>query len=378
MRSAIATIVLILFFSVRGICNATDCRQIDLVFCIDLSGSTNGLIDDVRDNMWEIINQVNTYRPLPNLRLGVVAFSRPSFGKENGYVKILSPLTNNFEGVAFEMAKLKPSIEKGDQLVGMALKTATQGMDWTADANALKVIFLIGNGHVNLDGMKYKESYDFAVQKKIIVNTVYCQSPNYKNEIAGWREISRNTGGLLYTMMVHKRNLVSITTSETEKLHELGKQFFQTYLYYGKSGKEIYKMEELIDKTAIIASEMSYQSRLFYKMSELYQSKQNNWDLVDYLRATNSDFTELDYESLPDTLKKYSPPQLRKLIMAKKDERLRTLSQLRGLLKFDRQQVINKTVKEKGYDKNPDSLDRIVISWLNKAAAEKDVNTFVN
>src|SRR6185369_367377 len=72
-------------------------KSIDIVFCMDLSGSTNGLLDDTRDLEWELINQVNTYRPQPVLRIGIVAFSRPTFGKETGYVKILCPLTTDYE-----------------------------------------------------------------------------------------------------------------------------------------------------------------------------------------------------------------------------------------------------------------------------------------
>lgn len=371
-------IVVFLFSTKTGNSFQNEKKPIDVVFCIDLSGSTNGLIDDVRDNLWDIINQVYSYRPQPVLRIGVVAFSRPSFGKENGYVKILCPLTDNYEPLAFEMAKLKPSIEKGDQLVGLALKTATLNMDWSKNDDAVKVIFLIGNGHVNLDGMKYKESYEAASQKKIIVNTVYCRSLNFKDEIFGWREIAKNTGGEQFELVVHKRNPLVLTCTNTELLHQLAKKLQATYFYYGKNGKEIYKMEELIDKTAQLANEMTFQSRLFYKISDLYQMRQPHWDLVDYLKSTNSDFTELNFDLLEDSLKKYSPAMLRKSMMAKKDERLKILSELRSLLKFDRQQIINQQVKENGFDKNYNTLDRVIINWLNKTAAQKGINTFVN
>lgn len=376
IRKIILTLLIIAGAASRS--HSQSSLAIDLVFCLDLSGSTNGLIDDVRDNIWDVINQCYSYRPQPNLRIGVVAFSRPSFGRENGYVKILYPLTNNYEPLVFEMAKLKPSIEKGDQLVGHALKAATLGLPWSLDERAIKVIFLIGNGHVNLDGEKYREAYSYASQNNIIVNTIYCKSSNYIDEISGWREIAKQTGGVQYDMQVHKRNPLILTCKETDKLHELGKKLSQTYIYYGKNGEDIFKMEALIDKTAMLGNEMAYQSRLFYKVSNLYQMKQAEWDLIDYLKSTNSDFETLNPMWLPDTLQKYTPENLHKLAMSKKDERLKTISQIRGLLKFDRQQIINKQIVEKEYDKNPDTFDRIVISWLNKIAAEKGFNTSVN
>ena len=75
-------------------------HPLDIVFCLDLSGSTNGLIDDVREQLWKIINQAHELEPVPDLRIGVIGFSRPSFGKEKAYVKVLSNLTNDFDFVS--------------------------------------------------------------------------------------------------------------------------------------------------------------------------------------------------------------------------------------------------------------------------------------
>ena len=45
-------------------------KPLDIVFCVDLSGSTNGLINDLRDNLWMIINQAQHMEPKPALRIG--------------------------------------------------------------------------------------------------------------------------------------------------------------------------------------------------------------------------------------------------------------------------------------------------------------------
>ena len=88
-----------------------DARQhpLDIVFCIDLSGSTNGLIDDVREQLWMIINQAHELEPVPDLRIGIIGFSRPSFGKEKAYVKVLANLTNDFDSLAFELFRVASS-----------------------------------------------------------------------------------------------------------------------------------------------------------------------------------------------------------------------------------------------------------------------------
>jgi hypothetical protein len=345
---------------------------------MDLSGSTNGLLDDVRDMEWDLINQANSYKPQPLLRIGVVAFSRLSFGKESGYVKILCPLTTDYEQFAFELAKMKLAVEKGDQLVGAALKTAVNGMNWSDNQDAVKVIFLIGNGHVNLDQYKYREAYGLAEEKKIIVNTVYCMNSNYKEEILGWREIANGTHGMQYELTVHKRNPLILTCKDSARLYDLADKLSATYIYFGQTGKDNFKMQDLIDKTAMRSNEMTFQSRLFYKISDLYQLQQSQWDLVDYVKLTNSNLQKIDPSLIPSVYKNYTADALRTLVANKKTERQKIINSIRLLLPYDRQQTINKAFKENEYDKNPGTLDRMIISWLNAKAAEKGIQTFVN
>ncbi len=355
-----------------------DKLDVDVVFTLDLSGSTNGLVDDVRDQLWDVINQISTYRPEVNLRIGVVAFSRPSFGRENGYVKVLSPLTNAYELPALELARLRPSIEKGDQLVGTALKVSVTEMNWTESPGAIRVIFLAGNGNVDLEGFKYRDAYREAARQQIVINTIYCFSANYRKEIFRWREIATETGGTQYDMRVHHRNPLILTCRKEDKLNELARRLDKTYVWFGKYGKDARNMVRLLDQTAYAANAQSYQSRLFYKLSGHFQARQHQWDLVDYLKKTNSDFRELDFEWLPDSLKGYTPEKLREHILHLKNERLRIISQMRSMLGFDRQQVINRMVLEKGYDHSPNTLDRIVISWLNQAASGKGITCSAN
>jgi len=63
-------------------------QPVDIVFTLDLSGSTNGLIDDVRDNIWGMNNELTRLYPNADIRFAVVGYSRPSFGSKNQFVYI--------------------------------------------------------------------------------------------------------------------------------------------------------------------------------------------------------------------------------------------------------------------------------------------------
>src|SRR5262245_7922842 len=46
----------------------------EVVFCLDTTGSMNGLIDGAKLKIWGICNQILNGRPMPTLKVGLVAF----------------------------------------------------------------------------------------------------------------------------------------------------------------------------------------------------------------------------------------------------------------------------------------------------------------
>lgn len=350
-------------------------ESIDVVLCLDLSGSTNGLLDDVREKLWDVINQVNSYRPAPELRIGVVAFSRPSFGAKNGYVKVLQKLTNDFDQLSFELYKLKPTIEKGDQLVGEAIRVSVKQMNWSDDKDALKVIFLVGNGMVNAGIDNYRESSEMAAERKIVIHSLYCRTRNnFEKELPGWREIARLTGGEQHDIRIHKRTPLVLTSTNIPEFRDLAVQLNGTYLYYGENGLDRYKMMASIDKNALLANEMTFESRLFYKISDRYQFHQQNWDLIDHLKMTNSALEDINMTYLPDSLKFTTPANVRNVALQLKDKRSKTIMDLRRHIPYDRQITINKRLEDRDIDKS-DIFERVVINTLNRMAAEKGFTT---
>jgi hypothetical protein len=350
-------------------------HSIEVVFCLDLSGSTNGLLDDVRERIWEVVNQVNSYRPAPEFRIGIVGFSRPSFGAKNGYVKVLQQLTTDYDLLTHELYKLKPSIEKGDQLVGHALKVSIRNMNWSEDKNNLKIIYLVGNGMVNMGGNDYREACDMAVSKDIVINTLYCRTRNLaEKELPGWREIARLAGGEQYDMHIHKRAPMLLTSPDPSEFRELAANLSATYLYYGPGGYERHRMMATIDNHAMMANEMTYESRIFYKISDRYQYHQQYWDMVDYLKMANPRPEDIEMKYLPDSLRFKTPHYVLEVARNLKEKRNRVLIDLRKHLPYDRQMILNNMMEDRGLDQGP-LFERVVINSLNHHAAAKGFNT---
>jgi hypothetical protein len=155
---------------------------------------------------------------------------------------------------------------------------------------------------------------------------------------------------------------------------ELAGKLNSTYLYYGTNGSERYKMMTNIDKNALLANEMTFESRLFYKISDRYQFHQQNWDLIDYIKMTNSNLEALEMALLPDSLKFKTPEYVRNSALNLKEKRTKTISDLRRHIPYDRQITINKRLEARDIDR-ADIFERIVIQDLNRRAAEKGFTT---
>ena len=52
--------------------------EVEVVFCLDTTGSMGGLIDAAKRKIWAICNQIAGGKPTPRLRVGLVGFRTAS------------------------------------------------------------------------------------------------------------------------------------------------------------------------------------------------------------------------------------------------------------------------------------------------------------
>ncbi|MFM9007405.1 MAG: vWA domain-containing protein [Bacteroidota bacterium] len=190
---------------------------LEVVFCLDLSGSTNGVLNDLRERYWTLVNHTRQAQPGRELRIGLVGFSRPSFGKENGYVRVLAPISSDLDKAMLELMRLKPYVEKGDQYVSTALKACIQTLAWTDDPLADRMVFLIGNGMVSADGYDFTRYSDIARNRGIRVHSLYARRQHgFFKEYPGWKRIAGISGGQAMEFRVNEPDSVLTWPTCTE------------------------------------------------------------------------------------------------------------------------------------------------------------------
>src|SRR3954462_334970 len=111
--------------------------KIEVVFCLDTTGSMTGLIDGAKAKIWAICNQIAGGRPTPDLKVGLVAYR----DKGDVYVTQVHDLTDDLDHVH---AKLKTFTADGGgdipEHVNQALYDAVHKVKWSKDNKTLRII----------------------------------------------------------------------------------------------------------------------------------------------------------------------------------------------------------------------------------------------
>ncbi len=294
---------------------------IDIVFIVDISSSTTGLLSSVRNNFWEINNDISRLKPEPDYRIGLMLLGRPSFKEENAYIRIASDLTSDIDFVANEMFIIKDNATKGKVYFGNAIKETVEQMSWSKDDNAVKLIFLVGNGPLS-NGYNYQKAAEAAVKKGIKIYSLYFPNITSPRDQAEWQDLGKVGNGEYFSISLTKgNNIVFEKTYNNDLLVEANSAINSTYVYYGEQGKDRFEMQDRLDILTGSVSDWETEARSFLKATPLYQGKNAAWDLVDLSKKQALNYSKIDRKFLEPKLQGMSDDALKTYIDDKINDR---------------------------------------------------------
>ena len=285
-------------------CGADDpgvpAKDIDLVICLDVSNSMDGLIDSAKARLWDIVNELAKIEPAPKLRVALYSYGHDAYDAESGWVKKDVGLTGDLDLLYEKLFGL--TTRGGTEYVTRVCRAAVRELDWSSDKNALKIIFVCGNEPAAQDPVvKLKPAADLAIKNGIIINPIYCGNPD-DPDARDWREFAALTGGRFATID-QKRGAVAVATPMDKELADLGLKLNSTYVPYGKSGAGKASNQAVQTSNAIHAG-----AGTTTQNGPVYQCQ--DWDLVDRCKTDKDfDLTKLAEAELSTTMKKMTPEQ---------------------------------------------------------------------
>ncbi len=341
---------------------AVAARPIDLVLCLDTSGSMQGLINAARQKLWGVVNELATAKPTPTLRVALLTYGSPG-NEDTGHVILQTPLTADLDLVSERLFAL--GTNGGDEYVGRVVKHALDRLAWSG-ADSYRVLFVAGNESADQDKVApFRDVLRAAVARGIVVNSVYCGNPDDEDAPA-WREVA-SLGSGRFASIDKDNGVVAVATPFDKELEELSRRINTTYLGYGRLAKEGKLRQEAQDANAAGASPAAPAERAQSKAGDLYDNAA--WDLIDASGKEGFDLSKVKDEDLPEEMRKMTLEQRSAFLEAKKAERKATQEKIKDLA-AKRSDFVRAEMEKRGLDDKA-ALDRAIREAVREQAAAK-------
>jgi hypothetical protein len=282
-----------------------DTRAVDVVICLDTSGSMEGLLDSTRARIWDVTNELAKMKPTPELRIGLLSFGDGHSTESEGWIVQHLDLTEDLDTVYSELMSLK--IGGSEEFVGRVVDEALDGMSWSKNRDALRVIFVAGNESAD-QGV---ESHDFRVavsaarDRGIIVNALFAGNRE-QGVVEHWPEVARGGAGN-FSAIDPSASTIQVATPQDARLLQLNALLNTTYMPYGARGKVGLANQVAQDGNASRLGVESCSSRIVAKGGALYTNA--SWDLVDATLADGFDWNAVPLADLPKELQSMTREQ---------------------------------------------------------------------
>ncbi len=340
-------------------------QQIKIALLLDTSNSMDGLINQAKTQLWEIVNELSFAKcgtEQPDLSIALFEYGNDGLEASDGYIRQILSFSNDLDEISKKLFALKTN--GGSEYCGQVIQTSLNNLKWGNNNKDLKLIFIAGNEAFTQGRVNYKDVAQLANEKNITINTIFCG--NYENGISGkWQEGAKLTHGD-YLNIDQNQQIIHITTPYDKLIIDLNGKLNKTYVSYGSLGISKLKLQQEQDEEAQNLDEVVIVKRSVSKSSGFY--KNAIWDLVDAMEDKNFNFNKINKSNLPDHLKNKSTLEIKEYVAQKRTQRDSIQAQIQEL-----NTKRNTFISQKQLKKNKgNSLESALISSIKKQALQKN------
>jgi len=339
-------------------------RPVDVVVCIDTSGSMEDLLDATRARIWDVVNELARMKPTPELRVGLLSYGTDKGTEQNGWIVKNLDLTDDLDSVYAELMTL--TIGGGDEYVGRVLNEALDGMSWAPDWDALRVVFIAGNESAD-QGV---EDHDFRIvtratrDRGIIVNALYAGNREH-GVVERWHEVAQGGEGN-FSAIDPATGTIQIATPQDDLLLELNTRLNSTYVPYGARGRDGLANQIAQDSNASRLGVQSCSSRIVAKGGALYTNA--SWDLVDATLEEQFDWDAIPLADFPEKMQSMSREEQVAFVESTREQREAIQAEVHRV-SAERSQFIKNVLSESIGD--DDELGRAMRQAIREQAMAK-------
>ncbi len=347
--------------------NLNDRPKIQLAILLDTSSSMNGLLDQTRNQLWQIVNEFSKAERKglkPTLEVAVYEYGNNRLSASNGYIRKVTGLTGELDEVSEALFSLTTS--GGNEYCGYVIKTAVADLPWSNSDGDIKAIFIAGNEPFTQGPISYKNAIVMAKQKGITVNTIHAGNLQ-QGANSGWKDGAFLAGGE-FMSIDHNHKIAHFNAPQDKQIAKLNEELNKTYIPYGEKGRVKSQRQKVQDDKSKSISSGLLSKRVEAKVSSMYDN--SNWDLVDAVSTGKADLDKLNENELSEDLRELPKSKRKDFIQNKAQERIKIKEEIIKLTSKRNKYVAEKK-KEMGAP-SPATVNEAVSLAIQKQGAAKN------
>lgn len=338
--------------------------KIQVALCLDTSNSMDGLIDQTKSQLWKMVNELASSRrdgEIPDIELALYEYGNSGLSATVGYVRQVSVLTTDLDLISEKLFELKTN--GGDEYCGWTIQSVTDDLEWSKSNDDLKLIIMAGNEPFNQGKVDYKISCKAAISKGIMINTIHCG--DYETGVRTFWKDGADLSDGEYMNINQDAKVVHIETPFDTEILELNQRLNDTYIGFGRSGKNRKEMQMEQDVNAASYGEANNVERAVSKSKAAYRNEE--WDLVDAMKKDDKVLKDVKTEDLPEAMQVMTKAEQKEYVEKKATEREEIQTKINDL-NTKRQAFIAEKQKTDGAAL---TLDNVMLKAVRKQAEAK-------
>lgn len=344
--------------------NSNKGTKIQVAILLDTSSSMDGLIEQAKSRLWNIVNTLTTLKyngKAPQIEIALYEYGNDGISNDN-YIRQKTAMTSDLDLISQQLFAL--TTYGGLEYCGAVINEAVKSLKWGTNDADMKLIYIAGNESFAQGNMPYKTAIKKALEKGIYVNTIHCGHP--ESGISDLWKDGATVGKGKYFNIDHNVRVRHIDTPYDDRISACNMRLNNTYIGYGRIGQERKETQMAQDMNAEKVSKSNYAERAVSKTKSVYNN--SSWDLVDKVKADKKALSEIKESELPVELQGKTKAELEKVVAEKTKEREAIQKEISDLAK-KRQEYIDQKLKET--DPDADDLGNAINSSIMELAKIK-------
>lgn len=334
-------------------------NKIQVALLLDTSNSMDGLIDQAKSRLWNIVNTLTTLKysgKTPDIEIALYEYGNDGLTQQSNYIRQVTPLTTDLDLISEKLFALRTN--GGNEYCGAVIQDATQKLQWGAANSNMKLIYIAGNEAFNQGGINYKEAISDAMKNDIYVNTIFCGS-SMEGINTFWKD-GADYGKGKYFNIDSNLSVQYVSTPYDDQISKCNVKINTTYIGYGAKGSSKKMNQEAQDKNAQKVSSANYAERAVSKSKAVY--KNESWDLVDRVKEDPKAIAKIKKEELPAELQNKSEAEVEVIVTQKAKERETIQKEIGDLAKKRQQYIDAESKKTKSKDDLGNAINTSIVA----------------